>query len=192
MRGTSQLEGFHHHLADMVAGWTCNPELMDVVIMEFVHRWNIKARVKNCGHRHYGFYDLELLDYLVPLEKDIWGKTSCPEWKLTGQLDISTQEKFGCGVEIPVDIMEHSQDFIELVIQGVGDSGRQNAEDDNGMVDDAHMDACVTGIGEDKPEHTKAMEECCRKHFGCGLADVSTARRPQGNSPNHAYIRCSN
>ena len=65
IRGTSQLESFHFHVARNVPTWCISPEFMDVTMLEFVWEWNCTAAVKNLGSRDYGFYNLEVLDELV-------------------------------------------------------------------------------------------------------------------------------
>ena len=77
IRGTSQLEGFHHHFQNQVIrGWVCSPELMDAAVLEFTHTWNVDTRARNCGAEDFGFYDLELLDYLCAGELKVFGQCS--------------------------------------------------------------------------------------------------------------------
>ena len=168
VRGTSQLEGFHHHLADVVHGWVCSPELMDAAVMEFVHRWNIDARIRANGERDFGFYDLEIMDYLVTNEMAVFGKTSYPTWRPTGVLDPEAQEVFGCGIplhpsHVPLPADENNNDDIEQAADGiiVGDSG--DVEDDD-----------------DDDDEREAMDAACKKAFGCSMMHLQTARAPQG------------
>lgn len=65
VRGTSQLEAFHFHVARCTPTWSLSPQAMDATIMEFVIHWNINMAVKHLGARDYGFYSLEVLDDLV-------------------------------------------------------------------------------------------------------------------------------
>lgn len=67
VRGTSQLESFHFHVARSVPTWCMSPEFMDVTMLEFVWEWNCNAAINNLGSRDYGFYNLEVLDELVRL-----------------------------------------------------------------------------------------------------------------------------
>ena len=52
LRGSSGLEGFHKHLRRLINGARLSPAVLDAIIIDFIHRWNIKAAVKNGGWVH--------------------------------------------------------------------------------------------------------------------------------------------
>ena len=56
-RGSSALEGWHKHLRRLVNGARLCPQMLDCLILDFVHRWNVKAGIRNCGEHDFGHYD---------------------------------------------------------------------------------------------------------------------------------------
>ena len=103
IRGTSQLESFHFHVARAIPTWTVSPQAMDAMIMEYAWEWNCNAAIANLGSHDYGHYNLEILDDLVPLEKRLWGRTAFPEWSVTPHVSPDDLEEMGCGLPITGD-----------------------------------------------------------------------------------------
>ena len=63
LRGTSKLEGFHCHLAKVLQGNRCSPELAGAMMADFIHGWNIDRAITNKqGTVNYGCYDTMLLE----------------------------------------------------------------------------------------------------------------------------------
>ena len=66
-RGTNGLEGFHFHLRAFLAALRINPKLLNVLLHEFMHRFNTKCRIRNCGEMDWGMFSHEILEQFSAL-----------------------------------------------------------------------------------------------------------------------------
>ena len=56
--------GFHLHIRSMYDCVYMNPRYLNILMHEFMSRWNTKARIRNLGYAGFGTFQLELLDRL--------------------------------------------------------------------------------------------------------------------------------
>ena len=73
-RGTSALEGYHHHLRRMFSGFSTSPQLAHALISEFNHRWNIKQGINHRLDADFGHKNLILLETIAVVERELDAK----------------------------------------------------------------------------------------------------------------------
>jgi hypothetical protein len=67
IRGTSQLEGYHKQIRQMLKAKRITPELFEALLMLFNYRWNTNADIKHCAAHDYGFYRHPIFDRICKL-----------------------------------------------------------------------------------------------------------------------------
>eukprot|EP00984_Skeletonema_dohrnii_P030402 scaffold21816_cov133-Skeletonema_dohrnii-CCMP3373.AAC.1 len=95
-RGTSQNEGLHQKLRQLIRGFSNSPRFLCAVISEYLLQWNqnIDVKVRGLPSKYYGLYDGVLLeDEIEKLAKNI-DEPPHPEWIPTSSVQ-STGETFG-------------------------------------------------------------------------------------------------
>ena len=61
LRSSSQLEGFHRHILDIISGANNSPEMARAKILMHLQRWNLLAGIRNRGMKDPGTTDLSPL-----------------------------------------------------------------------------------------------------------------------------------
>jgi hypothetical protein len=82
-RGTSQLEGYHQKLRDVVAAWLCSPQMADSIIREFVYRWNLLAASTYSGlsGECTGFYDQSRIEKIQEVTRGWYDSPLYADWR---------------------------------------------------------------------------------------------------------------
>ena len=95
-RGTSQNEGLHQKLRQLIRGWSNSPRFLRAVTSEYLVQWNqnIDVKVRGLPSKYYGLYDgVFLEDEIEKLAKSI-DEPPHPEWIPASSVQ-DTGETFG-------------------------------------------------------------------------------------------------
>ena len=84
-RGTSQLEGYHLHLRDVIAAWNSSPRLAESILREFNFRWNLSMSIKYNGlpAEFGGYYEQSLTEEIQAITEGWYPTPLFSEWKST-------------------------------------------------------------------------------------------------------------
>ena len=71
IRGTSQLEGFHKHLRNIIPGFHSSPRLITCLLAVYVYRWNMDRAVEHgfIPKRYGGWYEHNIVLEMQELAK---------------------------------------------------------------------------------------------------------------------------
>ena len=95
IRGTSQLEGYHHHLRELVAQAGHSPRMLVALLRGFNYRWNNDMAVDN-GDRpsiYRGWYDHWLIEEIQEKTTSWFDEPAHPSWISTKDF-MPTLEQF--------------------------------------------------------------------------------------------------
>ncbi len=95
-RGTSQNEGLHQKLRQLIRGFSNSPRFLRAVTSEYLLQWNqnIDVKVRGLPEKYYGLYDGVLLEDEIEKLAKIVDEPPHPEWIPTSSVQ-STGETFG-------------------------------------------------------------------------------------------------
>lgn len=84
-RGTSQLEGYHQKLRDIIAAWICSPRMAESILKEFNFRWNLAMAVKYCHLPKdcSGFYEQILIEQIQDITQGWYPSPLFKDWRST-------------------------------------------------------------------------------------------------------------
>mmetsp|Transcript_20653 Transcript_20653/g.53367 ORF Transcript_20653/g.53367 Transcript_20653/m.53367 type:complete len:561 (-) Transcript_20653:90-1772(-) len=94
-RGTSHLEGYHHHLKELAAQHQMTPKLYIAMLRVFNYRWNITQAVNTgiVSKRYGGWFGHERIERVQMLTATWPGGRAYADWVSTGDFE-STDETF--------------------------------------------------------------------------------------------------
>ena len=114
-RGSSQLEGFHAHVANATSGKIMSPQLFDLLLLEMVHRWNTDRAVDSnleCNLHSYDIRTLTSINLLYLKQPQLFTQAPLDSFKSTLFCDGWEAEKFGCPRIL------NSRSYLELLSDG--------------------------------------------------------------------------
>eukprot|EP00986_Skeletonema_menzelii_P010611 scaffold5229_cov137-Skeletonema_menzelii.AAC.3 len=134
-RGTSQNEGLHQKLRQLIRGFSNSPRFLCAVIAEYLLQWNqdIDVRVRGLPSKYYGLYDGVLLeDEIEKLAKNL-DEPPHPEWIPTSSVQ-STGETFGI-IHTQTDIADYESDDAALIMLAEEAAGELSDDEADGGID---------------------------------------------------------
>ena len=78
LRGSNPVEGYHQHIIRSFGAWNAGLRLTDAFLADHRHRWSLRAAHKNRGVHDPGHYDSHLIDQIVNLQIEIYGRSKNP------------------------------------------------------------------------------------------------------------------
>lgn len=146
VRGTSQLEGFHHHLERNSSGHSVGPATANAQLLPFIVNWNIRSDIKHRGMHDFGFHNLWIIDEIQEQEAALFGVVPYHDsWVRTPTLAelgmrASDLEVFGCGNVFESQLRPHivrpdSASRSAARLSPVSESGSESRDSDGSDLD---------------------------------------------------------
>jgi hypothetical protein len=140
-RGTSQNEGLHQKLRQLIRGFSNSPRFLRAVVTEYLHQWNqnIDVRVRGLPSKYYGLYDGVLLESEIEKLAKNLDEPPHPEWIPTSSVQ-STGETFGLiHSNAQTDDVAGSADDDALIMLADEAAGELSDDEADGGVDHAAL-----------------------------------------------------
>lgn len=123
IRGSSQLEAYHRHLALVLSGANNSPQLAHAQLSDHKHGWNLAAAIAKRGKRDHFIKDLRYLERIKASCARLGEPDPYPEHVV---LNFESNELFGCDGVLPGldgDIAGSFDDLKEAELPEVVDDG---------------------------------------------------------------------